>query len=276
MPFEQLAYELQEIWDEDWFPNEDNERVQALAKLIPDASQTVLDVGCGNGLFLNHLKAEFPDRFRTLLGVDRSEAALAHVQTEKQLANIGCIPIDNLQFDTVTCMEVLEHLPLAVYTKARGEIARIAKKTIIVCVPYKEDIKASHCECPACFTSFSPDYHVRCFDEGILKTLFSACSFEIEETHYLGPQFVRYDHELRARIRNMFAKAPPVLPSYAVCPVCGFLDKGRLVDDLANRQRARSARMVAPQEKTKGVRREALPAFCAHDAAKISLDCCNL
>ncbi len=93
MSFEQLACELPEIWDEDWFPPEDDERVRALARLIPDADETVLDIGCGNGLFLNHLRAEYGHRFRTLVGVDRSEAALTHVRTDKLLASIDCRPV---------------------------------------------------------------------------------------------------------------------------------------------------------------------------------------
>jgi SAM-dependent methyltransferase len=251
MPFEQLAYELHEIWDEDWFPHEDYERVQALAKLIPDESQTVLDVGCGNGLFLNYLKAEYGNRFRALLGIDRSEAALAHVQTDKHLANVDCVPIDDLQFDTVTCMEVLEHLPVATFSKALAEIARIARRTIIISVPYKEDLKASRCECPTCFTSFHPDYHMRTFDEEKLKTLFPVCSFEITGIRYLGPQVGRYDYELRARIRNTFGKASPVFPSYAICPVCGFFDKSRLSEDLASRKRIRVAVRVETEEQTR-------------------------
>jgi SAM-dependent methyltransferase len=251
MSFEQLAYELPEIWDEEWFPPEDHERVRALAKLIPDANGTLLDIGCGNGLFLNYLNAEYGHRFGTLVGIDRSEAALAHVQTDKQLANIDCIPIDDLQFDTVTCMEVLEHLPVATFSKALAEIARIARRTIIISVPYKEDLKASRCECPTCFTSFHPDYHMRTFDEYKLKTLFPARSFEITGTHYLGPQVRRYDYELRTRVRRLLNRTSPAFPSYAMCPVCGFLDKNRLSDDLATRKRGRVVTRVLTAEETR-------------------------
>jgi len=255
LPFEQLAYEFHEIWDEDWFPGEDQERVRKLATLIPDETKALLDVGCGNGLFLNHLKREYPDRFSRLVGVDRSEAAIKHVETEKKLASIDQLPFGDLQFDTVTCMEVLEHLPLTTYVKSLAEIARVAKRSIIVSVPYKQDLKASLCECPSCLARFNPDFHVRSYDECSLRRLFLAHSFEITGTTYLGEQVVRYDREFRARVWGRFHKTPPAYPSYAICPVCGFCNKEKLTEDLASRKRAKLRAIEVPREpKSSGIR----------------------
>jgi SAM-dependent methyltransferase len=239
LPFEQLQYEFQEIWDEDWFPREDYERVQKVATLIPDHTETLLDVGCGNGLFLNHLKRQYSNRFRKLVGVDRSEAALEHVETETALSNIDRLLFSDLQFDTVTCMEVLEHLPLPTYSKAVAELARVAKQSIIISVPYKQNLKASQCQCPTCLTCFNPDYHVRSFNEDTLRSLFLAHSFEIAGTYYVGEQIVRYDSEVRASVRCLFGRTRPAFPSYAICPVCGFFDRNKLAEDLANRKRVK-------------------------------------
>lgn len=239
--FERLAYEFREIWDEDWFPPEDYERVQKLATLIPDQAATVLDVGCGNGLFLNHLKRTYANRFQTLVGLDRSEAALEHVETETAVSSIDRLLFSDLQFDTVTCMEVLEHLPLTTYSKALTELARVARQSIIICVPYKQNLRASQCQCPTCLTCFNPDYHVRSFNEDALRTLFLAQSFEIEGMYYLGERIVRYDREFRARVQGLLRRTRPTFPSYAICPVCGFFDRNKLTEDLANRKRAKLA-----------------------------------
>jgi SAM-dependent methyltransferase len=239
LPFEQQHYEFRQIWDDDWFPEEDYDRVRKLAELVPHETKTLLDVGCGNGLFLNFLKDEYSGSFSALVGVDRSETALGHVRTEKRCANIDNLPFKELQFDTVTCMEVLEHLPLPIYARSVSEVARVARQSIIVCVPYKQNLKQSLCECPECCTRFSPDLHVRSYDESILRCLFLPHSFRMTGTQCIGKQVVRYDQEYRAHLRSMFHRANNSYPSHAICPVCGFCDEQKLDRDLAARKHAR-------------------------------------
>ncbi len=118
LSFEQMAYELPEIWEEEYFTSEDFKRVKELGKKIISDADTLLDVGCGNGIFLNHLAAAYPARFTRIVGVDRSKAALSHVKTEKMIATVDNLPFADKEFHTVTSMEVLEHLPVTIYPKA--------------------------------------------------------------------------------------------------------------------------------------------------------------
>ena len=47
---EQMAYEIPEIWENDWFGLADETRVREFCNKIPDDAKSILDVGCGSGL----------------------------------------------------------------------------------------------------------------------------------------------------------------------------------------------------------------------------------
>jgi predicted TPR repeat methyltransferase len=55
-------------------------RIDILLNRIPADVSTVLDVGCGNGLFLHRIRDRSGRGFMRLCGVDRSEAALGYVE----------------------------------------------------------------------------------------------------------------------------------------------------------------------------------------------------
>ena len=74
--------------------------------------QTILDVGCGNGAFINTIASTFLNKFDRIVGVDSGIAALKYVKVEKYNVSISRLPFKNKSFDLVTFLEVLERLPV--------------------------------------------------------------------------------------------------------------------------------------------------------------------
>lgn len=255
-PTEEAAYEFPEIWDADWFDRDDHGRVRILADLLPSSARTLLDVGCGGGLFLTHLQSVDAHRFSRLCGVDRSRAGVASVRGRGVVASIDHLPWPDASFDVVSCLEVLEHLPAAIYPHAIRELARVARRYLLVSVPYGQDLVAMQCRCPECLTSFHPDYHMRSFHEETLRTLFTAHGFEATGVHYLGARTERYDHAFRNSLRRLLRgererPSSSPFPAYAICPACGFHSRHALIEEL-QRRRSRAAQEAVPEHAAPG------------------------
>jgi 2-polyprenyl-3-methyl-5-hydroxy-6-metoxy-1,4-benzoquinol methylase len=121
--------------------------------LIPSDVKSILDVGCGEGTFLNMLARL--GRANTIVGLDVSEVALRYIRGQKIRANAEKLPFENGSFDLVNCLEVLEHLKQEAFIRAVGEIKRVAKKYIIVSVPNEEPLEYFLVVCPACGCRFN-------------------------------------------------------------------------------------------------------------------------
>lgn len=245
MTVEEHAYELPEIWEAAWFSQEDRDRFREVAALVPSDAKTLVDVGCGNGLFVNGLRKSDAKRFDRLAGVDRSAAALAHVQVTRCRARVDALPFRNRSFDMASSMEVLEHLPVAVYPLALSELGRIARKYVLVSVPYRQDLAASMSTCPSCKTQFNADFHVRSFDEATLSGLFDGQGYHLVSSQLLGATKTYIDRSIRTRLWNWLRPATG-MPAYAICPVCGFHDADGLRRELARRADAPPA-TAAPE-----------------------------
>jgi SAM-dependent methyltransferase len=219
--FERDYYEQITLWEKDFFsiPAE-HERIVKTIEFIPIDVQTILDVGCGNGAFLNKL----PERYR-IVGLDFSWEALKYVKNKAIYGNIAVLPFKSESFDLVTCLEVLEHLPLNVFEKALFEIQRVSKKYIIVSVPNDEDLDFALVICPICRCWYHPSRHVRSFNPERLKTLF--VYFELSRVEEIGPLELRprYNRFLYAAYRLWKNVSPP---STAICPQCGYSPAGEL------------------------------------------------
>ncbi|HIE15264.1 TPA: class I SAM-dependent methyltransferase [Candidatus Bathyarchaeota archaeon] len=215
MDFEKRYYEQVDLWDKNFhsIPAE-RERISKTIELIPPDVRTVLDVGCGNGAFLNVLPAKYQ-----AVGLDSSEEALKHVRTKAVHGDIAALPFDPESFDLVTCLEVLEHLSYEIYSKALSELERVSKKYIIISVPNSEDLDYHLVTCPACRCRYNPYRHVRGFSPETLRTLFS--QFELSELKEIGPLVPRprYNKLLYTAYRSWMSTPPPAT---AVCPQCGY------------------------------------------------------
>ena len=102
------------------------------------APESVLDVGCGEGV----LTAEWAERLgdRRVVGVDLDDPGLRaewerrpRPNLEFLAADAGVLPFQADEFDVATAIEVLEHVPDPDATL--HELARVARRRLIVSVP---------------------------------------------------------------------------------------------------------------------------------------------
>jgi len=217
--FEQLYYENDNLWDPTRVAAEDRDRIErVLAVLTPDA-QSLLDVGCGNGICCNLAQRQQP-HLKRVVGFDRSLSALKYVETEKSAGDIHRLPFEDQEFDASVSLEVLEHLPLSIFEAAVREIARVTRRQIIITVPHSEKLQRNAAQCPQCKTRFSRTCHMRSFKPGDMRQLFAAQHFvcrEVRRLSVLGYYGLANLVTLSDRLRGRHLAL-----GCAVCPLCGF------------------------------------------------------
>jgi len=215
LSYVQQAYEMEALWTANNIAAPDRERIVFTADKVPADVESVLDVGCGGGIFVNYLKKT--RRFQRICGSDRSETALKFVETEKVLSDVSTLPFADREFDLVSCLEVLEHVPYSDYEKTLEQLCRISNKYILLSVPNKENLRKSLESCPICYTRFSPDFHVRSFDYSSLNKLLSEYNFDCTEAFFIYKSVRHIGLDWLQKFR-----ATAKLRWYAVCPVCGY------------------------------------------------------
>lgn len=236
--FEKLYYEQPCFWDKDYLQNPiEKERInKILNEIISLDTHSVLDVGCGNGAFVNTLIRTFPDRFDRVVGMDTSEEALKYVRTERLKGTVSKIPFEDKSFDLVTCLEVLEHLPYEEYKKGLQELQRLSSRYILITVPNSEYPESGLVICPECRCYYNPYFHLKCFNIQKLEHLFQY--FELEFLNEIGPCVYRYLPNYM-KVRRIFREE--TLPPTAICPQCGYKEKvedGQLVNKPAPKKKS--------------------------------------
>jgi len=212
-------FEAPGMWERISLENPDQrKRIEDTIACLPPDAHTLLDVGCGNGLFVNTLTGGAPDRFGRVVGLDLSEEALKDVHVEKVRGSITDLPFERGSFDLVTCLEVLEHIPQPEFEAALAELGRVSSKYVLLTVPNNQDLRLCLVVCRKCHCGFNPDFHVRSFDRSSLRGLLAP--FRLVTAKEIGPARKRhsYGRLLTALYQHMCRPAPP---DRATCPQCG-------------------------------------------------------
>ena len=109
----------------------------------------ILDIGTGRGVFLFPLLDVFPELAVTCVDIlDHRIALLKTIQQggwstlKVEQQEVGQLNFENNQFDVVTVLEVLEHIPAL--EKAIQDIYRVSNRYVIISVPSKEDDNPEH------------------------------------------------------------------------------------------------------------------------------------
>jgi len=216
--FEQQYYESETFWSGGMVQDDANmRRIQLTAEFVLPDVKSLIDIGCGNGVFLNYLKSK--NSHLKLVGVERSKTALSYVTTEKIQAGIDDIPLSDKVFDCVTCLEVLEHLPCDIYEKSLDELARLSNNYIVISVPYKEVLEDSYNKCPQCRSIFNYELHFRSYNDYDMHSLFTSRNFECVRTVTTGTGIHYKGHRTFLKIFY-----PESFHSWRspICPLCGF------------------------------------------------------
>jgi 2-polyprenyl-3-methyl-5-hydroxy-6-metoxy-1,4-benzoquinol methylase len=102
------------------------------------APESVLDVGCGEGVLTHQWAVALGDR--RIVGIDLPDEKLAAEQATRRRPNLDYLTMkaENLpfaedEFDLASAIEVLEHVPDPAHTVA--EMARVARRHLLVSVP---------------------------------------------------------------------------------------------------------------------------------------------
>ena len=145
---------------------------------------SLLDVGCGDGRFLREIKRTYPEK--TLLGVDYSETAIRlanamNPHLEYRQGDINSIELPH-EFDVVTLIEVLEHIPPPQVASFVSSLARLVSSSgkLVITVPHVNQQLI--------------EKHYQHFNSGMLDEIFSPY-FNIEKRFF-------FDKRSRA-VRNI-------------------------------------------------------------------------
>ena len=110
---------------------------ERVAELAPE---TFLDAGCGEGFVAQALHARLPDLRLTGCDVNPASvrvAAAANPGSQFATASIFTLPFPDATFDVVGCFEVLEHQPGDGPDRALCELARVARRALVLSVPHE-------------------------------------------------------------------------------------------------------------------------------------------
>jgi hypothetical protein len=216
---ERAYYDQAQLWAAERYLGDEDQRrrLDLTSDILPIELESLLDVGAGNGAFLSTLeRRKLPCK---LHGLERSQEAINQSICRAPIAygSLESLPFDDESFDLVSALEVIEHLPHSIFEAGLREMSRVARRHVLVSVPYRE--RRWNVTCPYCQSAFHPYIHLRSFDEHRMERLFDG--FVLVKTVYVMVDAPVLPATILHRIRNIRGRLAS-MPPLVVCPVCGY------------------------------------------------------
>jgi len=189
-------------------------RIRETLEMIPSEVVSILEVGCGDGRVTNSICHRYK-----VTGIDIDKERIKSVQGIKVITDVSQLPFKDLRFDLVLAAEILEHLPEEIFSPALNEIYRLAKKYILITVPFEEVLPARWLKCSNCGHIFHAWGHVKRFDLVTLKNLFEY--IHLLQKRFFSPKEVKIPRLLYVvtkKLGNVWRSNPTNLNR---CPKCG-------------------------------------------------------
>lgn len=141
------------------------------------AARSVLEIGARDS-YITRLLAETFEQVVSL-DLDRPEPVSPNVVCVK--GDVRALQWGANQFDLVLCSEVLEHVPSVDLEHACSELARVAKRSVLIGVPFEQDLRVARTRCARCGAINPPYGHVNRFTRRRLDRLFPSMWAVAEE-----------------------------------------------------------------------------------------------
>ena len=155
---------------------EEQARRAGLWRMRPPAAN-VLEVGARDSYITRLLS----DSFEQVVSLDLE-------LMEPVASNVICVAGDvrslylgSNEFEVVLCSEVLEHIPENDLELACRELARVARRFVLIGVPFEQDLRVARTRCARCGTINPPYGHINRFTRVRLDSLFPEMRAVAEE-----------------------------------------------------------------------------------------------
>lgn len=155
-------------------------RIGDLMSHVPEGLDSVLDVGARDG----YLSKKLLERIPQVTALDLETPVIDDPRIRCVRGNAAELTFGDASFDLVFCAEVLEHIPRPTLEVVCRELARVAKRYVLIGVPYKQDTRVGRTTCSQCGKPNPPWGHVNRFDERSLAALFPG--LDIVSTSFVG------------------------------------------------------------------------------------------
>ncbi len=141
----------------------DRERVDDLLRVLPSGLESILDVGTRDGYIANRMAETVGHVVALDLELPVIKDPRPNIMAVQ--GNGAALPFRDGAFEAVLCSEVLEHIPGTILGQACRELSRVARRYLLIGVPYRQDLRLGRPRCGACGGSNPPWGHVNSFDE---------------------------------------------------------------------------------------------------------------